>query len=73
MTERCELTPFMMKTCVAVVLLCINSQALIYKLVDSMAGVIFLLIVRPAGLNFEGFGYLWVSILNSWDAFGPPF
>ena len=42
MTERCKLTPFMMKTCRAVVLICINSQLLIYKLVDSMfLGVIF--------------------------------
>ena len=36
MTERCEPTPFLMKMCVAVVPICINSQPLIYKLVDSM-------------------------------------
>ena len=65
MTERCEPTPFMMKMCVAVVLICINSQPLIYVL-----GAHLLLIFRRAGFNFEGFGNLWASILSG---FGPPF
>ena len=42
MTEKCELSPFMMNACVAVFLICINSQPLSYKLVDSMFGVHFL-------------------------------